>query len=942
MEINANRVQKKIFLRNLNPPYFSGSFVPSFFVNRICVLCRFLASSNGSQWTCAEQYFESDLFWLLRYQSQIPTPYIRQTALLNQALDFIEAISYTGASYTHDLPSEWLCQKLQESNQSDIDVNCSTRLDVLLRDLVIPIMNETAYHSGRPVIVETEILYACQSGLREEPDVKFSVVNTNQSTHSEGSELKVVYRVNITHECCCRNATEDCRAGYIKQHEQDMQREQCDMYQRLEFRVIGYLGIVITLLIWTAERRRTRGDGAPLLACDSFYKHPKFIFKDLFFMFAILSPINFMENRKGSIVVACMFGTLSALIFREIINPTGSQFVGATLWLFLLYPMFLCHSCSDKMAGSLCGSVYCTVFTFFMWMQLSCRSSAGQHDLAIYSLVPALCCNIFIGWFGYVLYERIKKARQRRRGRPRSATLSNLYNHQNMVTELLIPARVKQAEDDKANSTGQREPKWVTRALRATSQLLLGNILDWRRTYMYFKYSPRMLAMAAMSLCMLFNFVILLSFQMTHFIGWLERQLSNGFCCNGEACHHGDEYLWQQWSQNSTKLSLDEVRQNININYTDCSVNKALLDACYYTIMTAGVLMAILHALSVINMITVYRKHMMRFYRGDKTFLSKFIPGPYVALTDCLKYASYQVIFVVSGWMFSTLLLGLFFLLVAFLIILPAKGVYKDSFWPWVWSTYMFNSETGEVGVFLVTLLLYASLMGIVWFCFMDFKVTYAIQNRTLWDTFDLFQSIANFLVGIFMFIRRILTQILFGVLFISRLDKPLVPRGYEMFDPGFACYQGFLLIELYYSNPVMLTFIQLLSDTHLVSKKRRRQCNDGDLLHLGPDALLQSTRDTVLGELMILQWSHNSPASLVFPMRHGLCDPAFRFGVWWLFSTCVVSDNRRCRCCSLPDVVAPTEGNTMTARVKSRCAQDFLYFCVTENCGIKHACSES
>lgn len=32
-------------------------------------------------------------------------------------------------------------------------------------------------------------------------------------------------------------------------------------------------------------------------------RHPKFIFKDLFFMFAILSPINFMENRKGSIVV---------------------------------------------------------------------------------------------------------------------------------------------------------------------------------------------------------------------------------------------------------------------------------------------------------------------------------------------------------------------------------------------------------------------------------------------------------------------------------------------------------------------------------------------------------------------------------------------------------------------------------------------------------------
>ena len=62
--------------------------------------------------------------------------------------------------------------------------------------------------------------------------------------------------------------------------------------------------------------------------------------------------------------------------------------------------------------------------------------------------------------------------------------------------------------------------------------------------------------------------------------------------------------------------------------------------------------------LSVINMITVYRKHMMRFYKGDKKFLAKFEPGPYIALTDALKYASYQVIFVISGYIFSTVLVA--------------------------------------------------------------------------------------------------------------------------------------------------------------------------------------------------------------------------------------------------------------------------------------------
>jgi hypothetical protein len=112
-------------------------------------------------------------------------------------------------------------------------------------------------------------------------------------------------------------------------------------------------------------------------------------------------------------------------------------------------------------------------------------------------------------------------------------------------------------------------------------------------------------------------------------------------------------------------------------------------------------------------------------------------------------------------------------------------------------------------------------MMGMVWFCFMDRSVNMALTNRTLWDFFDLFQTIANFLVGFFMFLKRIVIQILFGALFISRLDKPLVPRGYEFWDPGFACYQGFLLVEMYYSNPVMLTFVQILADAHIVLNRK-------------------------------------------------------------------------------------------------------------------------
>ena len=47
-------------------------------------------------------------------------------------------------------------------------------------------------------------------------------------------------------------------------------------------------------------------------------------------------------------------------------------------------------------------------------------------------------------------------------------------------------------------------------------------------------------------------------------------------------------------------------------------------------------------------MVVCYRKHMLRFYKGDKMFLAKFIPGPFVVL-----------LFVVL--LFGVLLYGSFF-----------------------------------------------------------------------------------------------------------------------------------------------------------------------------------------------------------------------------------------------------------------------------------------
>lgn len=90
-------------------------------------------------------------------------------------------------------------------------------------------------------------------------------------------------------------------------------------------------------------------------------------------------------------------------------------------------------------------------------------------------------------------------------------------------------------------------------------------------------------------------------------------------------------------------------------------------------------------------------------------------------------------------------------------------------------------------------------------------------------------------------------------MLFISRLDKALTPRGHELSDPGFSAYLGFLYVELYYSHPVFLVANALFVD-HLNSSNEALSVNTGDCLNVsmsdvtevpGPDPAATSSLDS-------------------------------------------------------------------------------------------------
>ena len=86
-----------------------------------------------------------------------------------------------------------------------------------------------------------------------------------------------------------------------------------------------------------------------------------------------------------------------------------------------------------------------------------------------------------------------------------------------------------------------------------------------------------------------------------------------------------------------------------------------------------------------------------------------------------------------------------------------------------------------------------------------------------------------NALVGLAKAVRRIVTSAVLNLFFLPRLDRPLVIKGFEYLDKGideyhaifdftaitgYVAYLSVVRVDAAYNNPVMNTFVYLLSQT--------------------------------------------------------------------------------------------------------------------------------
>ena len=273
----------------------------------------------------------------------------------------------------------------------------------LLKAVIQPAVEQTSDEANETRVVQMKTKYICDWNNVGVPQSTSRITDLTgrgpkKCWYESDADKCTQIDIEVSHACCCHydpsldNITADqknlgsgsfhnCFANYSYYSSNDRTKDKCDYNRKHEKKWLAFAAGPVILVLWLSERWEQRHSRAFSISQETW-------FSDVACMFGLIPPLNFMENRKGSIIVSCFFGTLASLIFREVAIPTKEGFAGALYWLFLLYPMFICRTATNKKLGSFVGICYCVMFAYLLSFQLVCnfmvsvKSTAGARGTA--------------------------------------------------------------------------------------------------------------------------------------------------------------------------------------------------------------------------------------------------------------------------------------------------------------------------------------------------------------------------------------------------------------------------------------------------------------------------------------------------------------------------------------------------------------------------------
>ena len=217
----------------------------------------------------------------------------------------------------------------------------------------------------------------------------------------------------------------------------------------------------------------------------------------------------------------------------------------------------------------------------------------------------------------------------------------------------------------------------------------------------------------------------------------------------------------------------------------------------------------------VLSMIK-FKLHLSSLYKGtsDKYISSKSLFTNKKIATSSFNYSGYAVTYTCWGYLFL-------FMLCSFISFQLA-------------TLFVFGSNAA-VGLFMLVVLVPFSVSVILIrlvsrllssiaarFCFLQRKSkVLALKNLKSYSLFLYFKFFYDCFTGIAFCLLRMLKSICLAVLFMSRIDYSFMGRSMESMDPAFMSYIGYLHWEAHHTNPIAISFCELLRQS---LRSRRKQ----------------------------------------------------------------------------------------------------------------------
>ncbi|XP_074850601.1 stimulated by retinoic acid gene 6 protein-like isoform X2 [Carettochelys insculpta] len=531
-----------------------------------------------------------------------------------------------------------------------------------------------------------------------------------------------------------------------------------DMELVLHYSLIPSFAIIVVLSFLERRVRRSQADGKLCLLNGRF---------------GIVVPLDFVGTFSNRWSFGFAFGATANKVmflfsdsYLPLQVPQWAQaillLIGGTEVGLAYFPFFACLSTEFRLVGSVLGFFYtCTWFlvTAIYVAQCPHGQMIGDYEKIIFYW-PSLLCLVFL--LGRFILMCVKALRVRlKRGVPSEVNYFLEVHQAQHVKRLLGKPPERQARKS-----------WFQR-----------KVYEWDPC---FQFPGRMIGTFVLALICLYIFIVI------------------------------EFYIYKQFSE-----GLNVLEQNFEelVDYSNGSEVHALvvLKLKEFINVSQGVwifttVAASLTCISyVFHILACYRKHMKRLWAGERQFLPQRSrdPSSSQSVAAIARYSGWQIAYLLWGYLILHVVQHLFGLMIMYSFVLPvqqgqglelAKGLGLGILTIGI-----------AIGLMMLQIKIAASFFLQPKLSPDDKQKPLALNNRKAFHNFNYFLFFYNVLLGLGACLFRLFYSVVLGTWLIARIDRTIMQKGYEAADMGFNTWIGMIFMDLYHTNPTLLSFCHIL-----------------------------------------------------------------------------------------------------------------------------------